>query len=178
MLQIIFLCGFIALSHAGVVPSTLQYQYPVGLAYDHGALTPGYGYGDQYYAHHQHQPLIQTPVILPAHSHQYHQQVSTNPLYTTATYPVVSNHHPVAPVVDYYSRPSYSFGYGVNDPHTGDQKNQWEIRDGDVVKGEYSLVEPDGSVRTVSYTADAINGFNAVVKKSGKSVHPTPVLVQ
>jgi len=60
----------------------------------------------------------------------------------------------------------------VNDPHTGDQKNQWEIRDGDVVKGEYSLVEPDGTLRTVSYTADAVNGFNAVVKKSGKAIHP------
>lgn len=28
--------------------------------------------------------------------------------------------------------------------------------------GQYSLVEPDGSIRTVDYTADPINGFNAV----------------
>lgn len=28
--------------------------------------------------------------------------------------------------------------------------------------GQYSLVEPDGSIRTVDYTADSINGFNAV----------------
>lgn len=32
---------------------------------------------------------------------------------------------------------------------------------------QYSLVEPDGSRRTVDYTADPINGFNAVVTKSG-----------
>lgn len=28
--------------------------------------------------------------------------------------------------------------------------------------GQYSLVEPDGSIRTVDYTADPVNGFNAV----------------
>lgn len=37
--------------------------------------------------------------------------------------------------------------------------------------GQYSLVEPDGSIRTVDYTADSINGFNAVVTKSGPTVH-------
>lgn len=55
--------------------------------------------------------------------------------------------------------------------YTGDIKSQWEHRDGDVVKGQYSLVEPDGSIRTVDYTADDHNGFNAVVKKTGFNVH-------
>lgn len=36
-------------------------------------------------------------------------------------------------------------------------------------------MEPDGSVRTVDYTADPVNGFNAVVSKSGPGVHPPPV---
>lgn len=36
---------------------------------------------------------------------------------------------------DYYAYPKYSFEYGVDDPHTGDHKKQWETRDGDVVKG-------------------------------------------
>lgn len=67
--------------------------------------------------------------------------------------------------------PKYEFKYGVADGHTGDQKSQYETRDGDVVKGQYSLVEPDGTVRTVDYTADPHNGFNAVVTKSG---HPAP----
>lgn len=46
------------------------------------------------------------------------------------------------------------------------------------MKGQYSLVEPDGSVRTVDYTADDHNGFNAVVHKSAPKVlaHPGPVL--
>ena len=68
--------------------------------------------------------------------------------------------------------PRYAFDYGVHDPHTGDQKSQWESRDGDVVKGSYSLVEPDGTVRTVHYTADDHNGFNAIVHKTGQAVHP------
>lgn len=33
------------------------------------------------------------------------------------------------------------------------------------IPGSYSLVEPDGNVRTVIYTADPINGFNAVVQR-------------
>lgn len=64
------------------------------------------------------------------------------------------------------AHPKYAYKYGVNDYHTGDVKSQHETRDGDVVKGSYSLVEPDGSVRTVDYTADKHNGFNAVVHRT------------
>lgn len=73
---------------------------------------------------------------------------------------------------DYYSYPKYKFEYGVKDAHTGDHKNQWEVRDGDVVKGEYSLDEADGTKRVVEYTSDKHNGFNAVVKKIGHAYHP------
>ncbi|XP_021917290.1 cuticle protein 7-like isoform X1 [Zootermopsis nevadensis] len=81
-----------------------------------------------------------------------------------------------AHAIDYYSSPRYAFNYGVNDQHTGDIKQQSEQREGDVVKGQYSLVEPDGSIRTVDYTADPVNGFNAVVSKSGPGVHAAPVV--
>ncbi|CAG9564176.1 unnamed protein product [Danaus chrysippus] len=78
--------------------------------------------------------------------------------------------------VDYYAYPRYAFEYAVRDPHTGDNKAQWEKRDGDVVIGAYSLVEPDGSVRVVEYRADDKSGFNAVVKRIGPNVHPaTPI---
>lgn len=73
----------------------------------------------------------------------------------------------------FQSPAQYSFNYGVSDPSTGDVKQQSESRTGDVVKGQYSLVEPDGSVRRVDYTADPVNGFNAVVTKT-KGVHPLP----
>ncbi|CAH0557238.1 unnamed protein product [Brassicogethes aeneus] len=62
----------------------------------------------------------------------------------------------------------YQFKYGVEDPLTGDKKAHHEVRDGDVVKGSYSLVEADGSVRTVEYTAHPHHGFSAVVHKSGQ----------
>ncbi|XP_023954642.1 cuticle protein 19-like isoform X1 [Bicyclus anynana] len=79
------------------------------------------------------------------------------------------------PGLEYYDdRPRYSFNYGVADHSTGDIKSQHETREGEVVKGQYSLVEPDGSIRTVDYTADPVHGFNAVVSKVGPSVHPTP----
>ncbi|XP_063378986.1 pro-resilin-like [Cydia fagiglandana] len=74
----------------------------------------------------------------------------------------------------YQDRPRYAFNYGVADHSTGDVKSQHETRDGDVVQGQYSLVEPDGSVRTVDYTADPVHGFNAVVSKSGPSLHAAP----
>lgn len=73
--------------------------------------------------------------------------------------------------------PKYEFNYGVQDGHTGDQKSQHEIRDGDVVRGSYTVAEPDGTLRTVHYTADDHNGFNAVVERSGHPVHPAPAPV-
>ncbi|CAG9863997.1 unnamed protein product [Phyllotreta striolata] len=74
---------------------------------------------------------------------------------------------------DYYAHPKYKFNYAVHDPHTGDEKQQYEERDGDTVKGQYSLKEADGTTRIVQYEADKHNGFNAVVHKVGEpSVHP------
>ncbi|CAH1401031.1 unnamed protein product [Nezara viridula] len=71
-----------------------------------------------------------------------------------------------AAVVDEYDpHPQYSYAYDIQDALTGDSKSQHEDRDGDVVHGSYSLTEPDGTRRTVDYTADPVNGFNAVVHK-------------
>uniref|UniRef100_A0A1I8P1C1 Uncharacterized protein n=1 Tax=Stomoxys calcitrans TaxID=35570 RepID=A0A1I8P1C1_STOCA len=77
-----------------------------------------------------------------------------------------SEHH------DYHSHPKYEFKYGVKDSKTGDIKDQWEQRDGDSVKGGYSLKEADGTIRVVDYHADKHNGFNAVVKKIGHAHQP------
>ncbi|ETN60419.1 cuticular protein 66, RR-2 family [Anopheles darlingi] len=73
---------------------------------------------------------------------------------------------------DYHSHPSYKFEYGVKDPHTGDHKSQWEHRDGDVVKGQYTLEEADGTHRVVEYSSDKHNGFQAHVKRVGHAHHP------
>ncbi|RVE52450.1 hypothetical protein evm_002844 [Chilo suppressalis] len=73
---------------------------------------------------------------------------------------------------DYYAYPKYEFAYKVEDPHTGDFKTQHEHRDGDVVKGFYSLHEPDGSVRHVDYHGDKKSGFHATVKHSIHHIVP------
>lgn len=73
---------------------------------------------------------------------------------------------PIAKTVeDYDPHPQYQYAYDINDALTGDSKSQQETRDGDVVSGSYSLTDPDGTRRTVEYTADPVNGFNAVVHK-------------
>lgn len=72
-----------------------------------------------------------------------------------------------AHVEDYDSNPQYSYSYDIHDSLTGDAKSQHESRDGDNVKGQYSLVEADGTRRIVDYTADPVHGFNAVVTKEG-----------
>ena len=70
--------------------------------------------------------------------------------------------------VEYADAPAkYDFAYEVHDEKTGDIKRQQETRDGDVVRGFYSLYDADGSHRVVEYTADAHNGFNAVVRREG-----------
>ncbi|XP_034664087.1 larval cuticle protein A2B [Drosophila subobscura] len=61
--------------------------------------------------------------------------------------------------------PQYSYSYDVQDSLSGDNKGHVEERDGDLVRGEYSLIDADGYKRTVTYTADSINGFNAVVRR-------------
>ncbi|KAL2722999.1 larval cuticle protein A1A-like isoform X1 [Vespula maculifrons] len=88
------------------------------------------------------------------------------PIVKSASAVVATDRKSVEKDVDYMSYPKYSFNYGVIDGYTGDSKSAWEERDGDTVKGEYSVVEADGTIRTVSYTADDHNGFNAVVTRS------------
>ncbi|KAI9580057.1 larval cuticle protein A2B [Glossina fuscipes] len=102
--------------------------------------------------------------------------------------PAYAPHAPVAYVAaapkpaapePYDPAPKYSFGYDIQDGYTGDSKSQHETRHGDVVKGSYSVVDPDGTKRTVDYTADPHNGFNAVVRKEPlayKAVAPVAVV--
>ncbi|XP_058821587.1 larval cuticle protein A2B-like [Topomyia yanbarensis] len=86
-----------------------------------------------------------------------------------------------APIVgDYDPNPHYSYSYAVADAVTGDNKSQQESRSGDVVTGSYSLIEPDGTRRVVEYTADPVNGFNAVVHRgaiAAKVVAPVAKIV-
>ncbi|XP_045031527.1 uncharacterized protein LOC116924355 [Daphnia magna] len=61
----------------------------------------------------------------------------------------------------------YRFRYNVANPISGDFKSQTEWRDGDgVVTGMYKVLQPDGCVRVVHYTADAM-GFHPTVTYEG-----------
>ncbi|KAM3962386.1 cuticular protein RR-2 motif 123 [Aphomia sociella] len=127
--------------------------------------------------HHESQS-VQIPVhkveaqpVQPAQEHvQFHQKAQLHhvPVYHHSA---PHSHHSHDEHVDYYAHPKYQYEYKVEDPHTGDNKYQHEVRDGDVVKGVYSLHEADGSIRTVEYTSDKHNGFNAVVKHSAPGQH-------
>lgn len=75
----------------------------------------------------------------------------------------------------------YDFSYSVHDTQTGDIKQQHEVRDGDSVQGQYSLVDADGLHRIVDYTADDVNGFQATVRREPitkplEPIHPVAVV--
>lgn len=106
--------------------------------------------------------------------------------YAVAHAPLAVAHAPyvhAAPLVKHVvpepvdPNPHYSFSYGVSDHHTGDNKQAEETLVNGVVHGSYSLQEPDGTIRKVTYTADKINGFNAVVEKHGVAHHVAPKVV-
>ena len=91
--------------------------------------------------------------------------------------PAVAVAQPIAKAVvaktidtEYDPHPQYSYAYDVQDGLTGDSKGQHETRDGDLVQGSYNVLEADGTRRIVDYTADPVNGFNAVVRKEGAAV--------
>ncbi|XP_073998660.1 uncharacterized protein isoform X2 [Rhodnius prolixus] len=138
-----------------------------------GGLRGGFGYGG-------HSVVASAPVAV-AHAPVSVAHVTHAAPVVAHAAPVAVAHAPVAVaghakhVVDYVdTHPAYNFEYSVHDAHTGDVKSQHETRDGDVVHGSYSLVEPDGTKRVVEYTADPHNGFNAVVHRE-HNVHPQVV---
>lgn len=99
--------------------------------------------------------------------------------------------------IDYVAKPDYHFAYGVQDPKSKNHQSRQETRHGDTVHGEYrsvrywpmaycminccllmvfvlcvnSVLDPDGRVRTVQYTADKAHGFQAKVITDGHVIH-------
>ncbi|XP_028158585.1 larval cuticle protein A2B-like [Ostrinia nubilalis] len=135
---VVFVCA-IAAAHAGVIAPAAYAAHPAPVAY------------------------AAAPVVHAAPAPLLHSA----PVAYAAPVAKLAAVAPVAKVAveEYDPHPQYSFAYDVQDGLTGDSKAQHETRDGDVVKGSYSVVDPDGTKRTVEYTADPHNGFNAVVHK-------------
>lgn len=68
---------------------------------------------------------------------------------------------------------SYQFGFDVKDDEYTNYQQRKEVRDGNVIKGSYSVVDSDGFIRTVTYTADPKEGFKADVVRQ-----PTDIVVK
>lgn len=61
----------------------------------------------------------------------------------------------------------------MKDDEYTNYQNRKEVRDGNVIKGSYSVVDSDGFIRTVTYTADPKEGFKADVVRE-----PTDIVVK
>ena len=162
--QFVVLAAFVACASAGLLPAAPAY-HAAPVAYTQAVHAAPVAYSA---------PAVHAAPVA------YTQAVHAAPVAYAA---------PVAKAVvtktvdnEYDPNPQYSYGYDVNDALTGDSKTQQEQRDGDVVRGSYSLVEADGTRRIVEYTADPHNGFNAVVHKEPATVavktavHAAPVV--
>jgi hypothetical protein len=67
----------------------------------------------------------------------------------------------------------YDFTYSINENENGVIDHTHKAKsDGDVVKGEYRTLLPDGRTQIVRYTADWKNGYNAEVIYEGEAVYP------
>lgn len=59
----------------------------------------------------------------------------------------------------------YDYNYAVHDENTNDIKQHHEKAHNGAIVGQYSLMDADGYLRIVDYTADDVNGFKAVVRR-------------
>ncbi|XP_047986102.1 cuticle protein 19-like [Leguminivora glycinivorella] len=160
--KIVALCGLVAACQAGLLHHAPAVSHQNIVHHEQHHETPVH-YVHAAPAYHA-APAIHAPI------HAIHEApaVHAAPIHAIHAAPA---HHEEDHYVDEYAHPKYGYSYSVEDPHTGDHKSQHETRDGDVVKGEYSLLQPDGSFRKVTYTADHHNGFNAVVHNTPPVIH-------
>lgn len=73
----------------------------------------------------------------------------------------------------YDNNPSYQFGFDVKDDEYTNYQNRKESRDGGIIMGSYSVVDSDGFIRTVKYTAHPKDGFKAEVIRE-----PTDIVIK
>ncbi|XP_047526775.1 cuticle protein 8-like isoform X2 [Vanessa atalanta] len=169
--KLVALCAVVAVSSAGLLPAPVHYSSAAAVS------------SQSIVRHDEHA----TPVAYHAAPAAVAYHAAPAPVaYHAAPAAVAYHAAPVAKVIaqpEEIAYPKYEYNYSVADGHTGDNKQQQESRDGDVVKGSYSFQEADGSTRTVEYSADDHSGFNAVVHNSAPTAAPAyikaaPVVVK
>ncbi|XP_013177618.1 PREDICTED: histidine-rich glycoprotein-like [Papilio xuthus] len=151
-----------------------HHHHPHHLAVSHQQVNKHDGPHHPVLVHHA--PVHHLPIH---HETIHHGPIHHGPIHHEPIHHLPLLHHapvhhvpvPYAAHHDHYSFPEYNFAYTVHDHHTGDVKSQHEFRHGDVVKGGYELIEPDGRYRKVEYKADDHTGFNAVVHHSSPHHH-------
>ncbi|XP_063701903.1 cuticle protein [Culicoides brevitarsis] len=75
---------------------------------------------------------------------------------------------------EYESNPSYQFGFDVKDDEFTNYQNRKEQRDDSgIIQGSYQVVDSDGFIRTVKYTAHPKEGFKAEVIRT-----PTDIVIK
>ncbi|KAL1455745.1 hypothetical protein WDU94_009815 [Cyamophila willieti] len=87
---------------------------------------------------------------------------------------------PAQPAEEYDPNPQYQFGFDIHDDENTNYHNRKEQREGDKITGSYSVVDSDGFIRTVTYTADPKEGFKAEVSREPTDIRvkiPTPAPV-
>ncbi|XP_050669082.1 cuticle protein 8-like isoform X1 [Leptidea sinapis] len=154
--KIVTLCALVAASSAGLLPAPAHYSAASAVS------------SQSIVRHDQPGAHVALSYSAPAVYHSAPAPVAYHaaPVHYAA---------PIAKVVAHQEEiayPKYEYNYSVADGHTGDNKQQQEVRDGDVVKGSYSFHEADGSIRTVEYSADDHSGFNAVVHNTAPTDAP------
>ncbi|XP_066966818.1 cuticle protein 19-like [Macrobrachium rosenbergii] len=68
----------------------------------------------------------------------------------------------------------FDFEFAVTDQYKGLDFAHDSQSDGNVVKGEYHVLLPDGRTQIVSYNADSDNGYQAEVTYEGEAQYPEP----
>uniref|UniRef100_A0A8D9F426 Larval cuticle protein A1A n=1 Tax=Cacopsylla melanoneura TaxID=428564 RepID=A0A8D9F426_9HEMI len=94
-----------------------------------------------------------------------------------AGYKLESQQEPAQAPEEYDPNPQYQFGFDIHDDENTNYHNRKEQRDGDKITGSYSVVDSDGFIRTVTYTADPKEGFKAEVSREPTDIRvkiPTP----
>ncbi|XP_072940717.1 uncharacterized protein [Epargyreus clarus] len=176
--KIIALCAVVAVSQAGLLPAPAHYSSAAAVSSQSIVRhDESQGIATKLVA----APVAKLAVAAPVYHAAAPVYHAAAPVYHAAApvyhapAPIAYHTAPVAKVIAHeeeYAHPKYEFSYSVADAHTGDDKQQHEARDGDVVKGSYSFHEADGSIRTVEYSADDHSGFNAVVHNTAPTAAP------
>ncbi|OWR47528.1 cuticular protein CPR97Ba [Danaus plexippus plexippus] len=191
--KLVALCAVVAVSSAGLLPAAVHYspasavssqsivrhdqpqahvaKLAVAAPVAYHAAPVAYHAAPAPVAYHA-APAPSAPVPI-----AYHAAPSTVAYHAAPIAKLVAQHEGIV----YYkinkrnncqAYPKYEYSYSIANGHSGDNKQQQESRDGDVVKGSYSFHEADGSIRSVEYSADDKNGFNAVVHNSAPTAAP------